>query len=279
MFCLCLTTNNYHIFFSYPSLTFFLDLVLFVEYMSTLSNLQGQAIAAAEKQDWQAAIAANESLLMLEPKNVSAMNRLGFCYLQKGELKDAKTAYTKVLEIDAYNSIAKKYLDILANGKKIAPVTSNTFQENFIEEPGKTKTVSLCRVADPSILTTISVGTPCTLVVKQHRISVETEQGSIYVGSLPDDLSHNLSKLITGGNLYKTVIKSITKTGCSVFIKELSRSKKQQHHHSFPPAHTKSVGGMHEELLVDSSPIDVTETGVEREIVEDFTEDFGEEVA
>lgn len=247
--------------------------------MSTLSNLQAQAIAAAEKQDWQAAIIANTSLLELEPKNVSAMNRLGFCYLQKGELKDAKATYTKVLEVDAYNPIAKKYLDILANGKKIAPVTSNTFQENFIEEPGKTKTVSLCRVADPSILTTISVGTPCALVVKQHRISVETEQGSIYVGSLPDDLSHNLSKLIMGGNLYKTVIKSITKTGCSVFIKELSRSKKQQHLHSFPPAHTKSVGGMHEELLVDSSPIDVTETGVERETTEDFTEDFGEEVA
>ena len=70
-------------------------------------------------------------------------------------------------------------------GKKIAPVTINTFQENFIEEPGKTKTIALCRIADPSILTTISVGTPCTLIVKQHRISVETEQGNIYVGSLP----------------------------------------------------------------------------------------------
>ena len=35
---------------------------------------------------------------------------------------------------------------------------------------------------------------------------------------------------------------------------------------------------MHEELLVDSTPIDVSETGVEREATEDFTEDFGEEV-
>ena len=247
--------------------------------MSTLSNLQAQAIAAAEKQDWQAAVTANRSILELEPKNISAMNRLGFCYLQKGDMKEAKATYNKVLEVDTYNSIAKKYLDMLENGKKIAPVTSNTFQENFIEEPGKTKTVGLCRVADPSILTTISVGTPCVLVVKQHRISVETEQGNVYVGSLPDDLSHNLSRLITGGNLYKTVMKSVTKTGCSVFIKELSRSKKQQHLHSFPPAiHTHAAGGMHEELLVDSTPIDVTETGVEREASEDFTEDFSEDV-
>ncbi len=246
--------------------------------MSTLSNLQAQAIAAAEKQDWPAAITANQSLLELEPKNISAMNRLGFCYLQQADTKNAKAAYTKVLELDAYNSIAKKYLSLLENGKKIAPVTMNTFQENFIEEPGKTKTVGLCRVADPSILTTIPVGTPCTLVIKQHRISVETEQGNVYVGSLPDDLSHNLSKLIVGGNLYKTVIKSVTKTGCSVFIKELSRSKKQQHLHSFPPTiHAHAAGGMHEELLVDSSPIDVSETGVEREASDDFTEDFGED--
>lgn len=246
--------------------------------MSTLSNLQAQAIAAAEKQNWQSAVLANKSLLELEPKNVSAMNRLGFCYLQQNEMQEAKAMYMKVLEVDAYNPIAKKYLDMLESGKKIAPVTINTFQENFIEEPGKTKTVALCRVADPSILTSISVGSPCALVVKQHRISVETEQGNVYVGSLPDDLSHNLSKLLTGGNQYKTVIKSVSKTGCSVFIKELSRSKKQEHLHSFPPAaHIHTAGSMHEELLVDSTPIDVTETGVEREATEEFTEDFSED--
>jgi len=245
--------------------------------MSTLSLLQAQAIAAAEKQDWTSAIQANQTLLELEPNNISAMNRLGFCYLQQEDVQHARQTYQKVLEIDAYNSIAKKYLNMLANGKKIAPISTSTFKENFIEEPGKTKTVALCRIADPSILSTIPVGTPCVLTVKQHRISVETEHDHVYVGSLPDDLSHNLSKLITGGNQYKTVIKSITKTMCSVFIKEISRSKKQQHIHSFPPTiHKNAGGGMHEELLVDSAPIDVTETGGEREASEDFSEDFDE---
>ena len=148
-----------------------------------------------------------------------------------------------------------------------------SFQESFIEEPGKTKTVSLCRIADPSILTTIPVATHCKLVAKQYRIMVETDNG-MYLGSLPDDLSHSLTKLIKGGNEYKTVVKSATRSACIVFIKELSRSKRQAHLNSFPSASSTRSSGLHEELLVDSSPVDVSETGQERDTFEEFQEEF-----
>jgi hypothetical protein len=245
-----------------------------LESMNLLSSLQTQAISAAEKNDWKLAIQANTAILAEEPGNVSALNRLGFCYLQQGDQHKAKKTYTTVLEIDAANSIARKYLELLSQ-KTTTPfrMTTRVFQESFIEEPGKTKTVALCRVADPSILTTIPVGTQCKLVIKLHRISVETEDSNTYLGSLPDDLSHTLTKLIKGGNTYKTVVKSSTKTSCIVFIKELMRSKKQIHIISFPSSVNARISHMHEELLIDQSPVDVSETGQEREVsMDDFEE-------
>ncbi|HKY74376.1 MAG TPA: hypothetical protein VJ246_03645 [Patescibacteria group bacterium] len=244
--------------------------------MNTLTTLQTQAISAAEKQDWDAAIMTNTNILELDPQNTSALNRLGFSYLQKGNKKKAKDTYERVISLDAFNSIAKKYLTVLENGNEFMPASTGSFYENFIEEPGKTKTVSLCRLADPSILTTIPVATPCTLVIKQYRISVETESG-VYLGSLPDDLSHSLTKLMKGGNLYRVVVKSVSKANCVVFIKELSRSKKQAHIISFPTTISSHNSGIHEELLVDATPVDVSETGQERESSEDFTEEFTRE--
>jgi tetratricopeptide (TPR) repeat protein len=246
--------------------------------MNQVQTLQSQAIGAAEKQEWKVALGANTEILLLEPANVSALNRLGFCYLQLGDKKNAKKTYQQVLDHDPYNAIAKKYLAVLENGKDVILSTSTSFQENFIEEPGKTKTIALCRLADQSILTMVTVATLCKLVIKQYRISVETEQG-VYLGSLPDDLSHSLTKLINGGNEYKTVVKSATKSSCIVFIKELSRSKKQEHLNSFPSTTSTRTSGLHEELLVDNTPVDVTETGGERESFEDYQEDFNDEAA
>ena len=246
--------------------------------MGTLQTLQSQAITAAENRQWDVATSMNSEILALEPKNVSALNRLGFCYLQRGDKKKAKNIYQDVLVADPYNAIAKKYLGVLENGKSLILSAMGSFQESFIEEPGKTKTVSLCRIADQSILTTIPVATHCKLVTRQYRIMVETDNG-MYLGSLPDDLSHSLTKLIKGGNEYKTVVKSATKSACIVFIKELSRSKKQAHLNSFPAASSTRSSGLHEELLVDSTPVDVSETGQERDAFEDFQEEFSRDEA
>lgn len=246
--------------------------------MNTAHILQEQAITAAEKQKWDDAVEANSKILEIESTNISAMNRLGFCYLQKGDRTKAKKTYQRVLEVDQYNGIAKKYLTLLANSKGVIPTAMGSFHENFIEEPGKTKTVALCRLADPSVLSMMPVATTCRLTVKQHWIAVETDHG-VYLGSLPDDLSHTLSKLIKGGNTYKTVVKAASKTSCVVFIKEISRSKKQAHLNSFPSLLNTRTSGIHEELLVDSSPVDVSETGHEREVADDFVDDFTEDAS
>lgn len=231
-------------------------------HMNSLLALQETAIQAAQNADWESGIQANQAILEQEPENISALNRLGYCYLQQGKQNEAEQAYKRVQRIDKYNPIAKKYLGLLAGGQPVA-VSTGAFSESFIEEPGKTKSIQLCRLADPKILLPVAVGTLCVLKPKAHRIAVETEQG-VYLGSLPDDLSHHLTKLLTGGNKYRIVVQSVNKTACVVFIKELSRGKRFLYISSFPLNPGKNhASDVREELMIDQPQLDLTETGLE----------------
>lgn len=232
--------------------------------MNSLLALQELAIKAAQNGDWSTGIAHNQEILEQEPENISALNRLGFCYLQQGNSQSAEQAYKRVLDTDKYNPIAKKYLALLAGGQPVA-VSKGAFHESFIEEPGKTKSIQLCRIADPKTLLPVAVGTVCILKPKAHRIAVETENG-VYLGSLPDDLSHHLTKLITAGNKYRVVVQSVNKACCTVFMKELSRSKRFAYTSSFPTSAGKNhAADVREELMIDQPQLDLTETGLEED--------------
>lgn len=223
--------------------------------MNTLLQLEKLAIRAAQDQQWDAAVEHNTALLEIDPQNVSALNRLGFCYLQTNHIAKAKAAYQAVLKIDQYNTIANKHLK--SGLTQHAPSASLSYSD-FIEEPGKTKTVQLCRVADQKTLDTIPIASLVDLVQKNHCIAVETHD-HIYLGSLPDDLSFRLKKLIKSGNTYKTIVKSIGKNMCSVFIKEVKRSKKYQYVASFPSSLSAHTSTIHENLIILDS-MDQTET-------------------
>jgi hypothetical protein len=94
--------------------------------------------------------------------------------------------------------------------------------------------VVLHRLAGKQVLDTLGVGQECKLVLKKRFISVETADGT-YIGALPEDISFRLSKLIETGNLYSCRIHTLCNSECTVFLKELNRSKKNLDHHSFPP--------------------------------------------
>lgn len=199
--------------------------------MITLSKLRIQAIAAAKNSDWQAAIDSNQEILAEDPNDVNALNRLGLAYLQLGKAKDAKEVFKKTIELDKTNNIAKKQLDRISS-KQSAVMPAFT-REYFIEEPGKTKIVELHRLAGKQVVDKLSSGESCNLVLKKRFISVETENGT-YIGALPEDLSFRLSKLISSGNTYSCRVHSTNNKQCSVFLKELTKSKRNQDIHSFP---------------------------------------------
>jgi tetratricopeptide (TPR) repeat protein len=197
------------------------------------SQLEGQAIQAAKNQDWQTAISVNQQLIDDNPENIQAYIRLGVAQVQLGKVKEAKHAFNQALELDKTNQLAKKHLVKLQNNQTIV-LSTLPADEQFIEEPGKTKTVELHRLAGKDQLENLSVGQVCELKPKNRFIAIEVNK--TYIGALPEDISSRLTKLMKGGNQYVCYIRSVSPTSCtcSVFIKEILRSAEQEFIHSFP---------------------------------------------
>lgn len=186
------------------------------------------AINAALAQDWKEAIRINTALLKTDKNNISLLNRLGFAYLQSGQITQAKKTFLKVTKMDEYNQIAIKNLkklgsvrqkDLLKASKKhVTPMS-------FLEEPGKTKIVECVNSAPLSALATVSPGEEVELKARNHVVEVRNA-GNVYLAALPDDLSFRLIKFLAVGNTYQALVKSIGKNTLTVFIRELSRGKR-----------------------------------------------------
>jgi hypothetical protein len=244
--------------------------------MNNHAALEQLSIQAAKTQNWPAAIAHNQALLDEDPNDVNALIRMGVAYAQLGEKGKAKSTFTQVLTIDKSNSLAKKHLQKIKNNQNIT-LSSLPRDEEFIEEPGKTRTVELHRLAGKDQLEKLSVGQTCELKPKNRFVSIEADK--IYVGSLPEDLSSRLTKLIKSGNSYACYIQSVSSGTCSVFIKEVTRSKENEFVNSFPV--TKSqLTTLNDMFLVDDTmplqmediPLQIVETDADEEKTPDSFE-------
>jgi tetratricopeptide (TPR) repeat protein len=206
--------------------------------MQKLSVLRQTAIQAAKTLAWDQAVLVNQDILAQEPNDLDALNRLGLAKMQLKDLAGAKQIFHSVIKIDKSNIIANKHLKKLATNQ-IGNLL--TFSDSyFIEEPGKTKIVDLHRLAGKQILSTLSVGQACNLIIKAHFICIESND--IHVGALPEDLSARLTKLIDNGNEYSCQIHSATEKTCKVLIKEIKTSEKNTNILSFPVAKTALAG-------------------------------------
>ena len=228
--------------------------------MNTQAALRQKAIQNAKNGHWETAIETNKSLIEIDPKDTGAYNRLGVAYLQLGKTRLAKTQFKEVLEIDRNNKIATKQLERMKNKQTISPAFVS---QHFIEEPGKTKTVALTRLAGKEALQEIVVGKNCELVIKNRYISVVTD--GKYVGALPEDLSFRLTKLMNSGNTYTCAIRSCNSKNCEVYIKERTRSKQNAATHSFPPSkialNSINDDELDEELVLEEDiPVEIVET-------------------
>jgi len=188
-------------------------------------DLAQKAIAAALCGSWKEALAFNKTILAQNPKDIDALNRCARAYAESGEISKAKQFAEKVLKIDPFNPIAIKSLAKWKGMKSGEFHKSATLPAQlFLEEPGKTKVVSLLNLADEKVLANLDSGDEVTINPKSHRISVLTTEGK-YIGRLPDDLSARLRKLINHGYQYKIVIKCIEPKEAIIFIVEVNRPK------------------------------------------------------
>lgn len=206
---------------------------------SPLSNLSQLAIDAALSANWKDALTINQEIIKIEPKNIDALTRKAKACLELGDPEEAEKCYNEALKIDSYNPIALKNLKMMkALGKdKLKQNTQNgkphiMSGSMFLQEPGKTKIVSLLKVAEPQKLSQIFCGMNVDLVIKGKKINV-TDGDNTYLGILPDDTSHLLVRLIKGGNKYEALVKSTKLNGLSIMIREIYRSKKFKNQPSF----------------------------------------------
>lgn len=206
-----------------------------------MDTLPQQAIDEALRGNWKEAISSNLEILKTEPKNKEALNRLARSYCQLGKFQKARLYYQKALKIDPYNTIAQKALARLKE-VQVKPNLSKSKQQStsfplythsFLEEPGKTKTVSLIHLGGKDILSSLGTGQPVNLVPHAHRVSVETQEGG-FIGRLPDDLSRRVIKLTRAGNSYATLVRSVAPDGIRIFIREVKRAESVGNTPSFP---------------------------------------------
>lgn len=217
------------------------------------------AIQLALKQQWDAAIQANKKLLEESPNDIDALKRLAYAYIQIGNIKKAKAHYNDVLKIDKHNPIALKALDRIKNITTTTPnnnVTIASTPQIFLEEAGRTKVVSLINLAPNSVLCNAAIGQKVALLPKRH--SVEVRMDTTYLGALPDDIAHRLARLITGGNIYETYIKHVSKNKLTVFIREIKRGEKYKDTPSFVSSIQSTYVSFVRKSLVDDDTPDVT---------------------
>lgn len=223
------------------------------------------AIAAALSQNWKAAIRINSILVKQNKLDIDALNRLGYAHMMAAKLSSAKRMYQNVLDIDPYNQIALKNTKKLGNLKKKDMQTSITQAISpleFLEEPGKTKIAVCINVAPSRVLSTLTSGQEVLLKARNHCVEIRTLHNNTYLGALPDDLSFKLLKLLTGGNRYKVIVKSIGKNIITVLLREKSRGKRFANQPSFISG-SSFVGNLQSDQRSAEVGPDVTPTGEE----------------
>lgn len=197
-----------------------------------------QAIALAMQGQWQEAVAANKSLLESFPDDVDAGNRLGKAYLELGEYSLAREAYEKVIEIDPYNTIARKNLERLSHldetSASVGRGVHKVVPQQFIGEVGKAGVINLYQLAPPEILAKTVVGDEGNLRIDGSNLLVENSRRE-YLGQVEPKYGQRLLRLMEGGNRYTATIISSATGAVKVMIREVYQHPSQAGQLSFPP--------------------------------------------
>jgi len=195
------------------------------------------AIALAVQGRWEEAVTANRSIIEVFPNDINAYNRLGKALTELGQNTQAKEAYSRALEIDPKNSIARRNLRRLSLLKDEQPIPSKGRQkvipQLFIEETGKAGVVSLEQLAPREVIAKLAAGDPVYLRSKGQGLIVESKHGE-YLGQVKPRIGVRLAKLIKGGTRYTAAIASSADSEVKVVIAEVFQHPSQAGRPSFP---------------------------------------------
>jgi tetratricopeptide (TPR) repeat protein len=223
------------------------------------------AIAFALSGNWKEAVRVNLEILKDSPDDIDSLNRLAHAYAELGEISKAIEATKKALDVDPVNPIALKCSEKWKSGINKSPVRSTqSSTETYLEEPGKTKLITLVNLGSPEAFSTLSPGEEVSLTCHTHKLSVISVNGK-YIGKIPDELAIRLRNLIKAGNKYQALIKSVNAKEVTVFVREVERGAKAPDIPSFPTEKIDYVSFTPPELVHRDTP----ETSNPEEMVEE----------
>src|SRR4030042_3387128 len=212
------------------------------------------SINLALSGNWAEAVKVNLAIISDDPEDTDAINRLARAYWELGKIGEAREATKRVLKIDPVNPIALKCIEKWKSAGSHGVHFANTAStETFLEEPGKTKLVTLFNLGDSKIFANLDPGEEVKLFSHAHKVSINTLDGK-YIGRIPDDLAARLRNLIKGGNKYQVLLKSVDPKEIKVFIRDLEKGPKAPDIPSFPTEKIDYVSFTPPELIHKDAP-------------------------
>lgn len=203
-----------------------------------------QAISFAMEAKWEEAADTNRLIIVDFPDDSEAYNRLGKAATELGLYSEARDAFSRTLELDPSNSIAKKNLQrlqALSDDTAKGPGGTRVPPHFFIEQTGKTGVAELTDLAQRDTLARVSTGEKVALQVAGARINASTEAGNV-LGKLDSRVSSRLTVLMNGGNRYEGAVSSVAEDRLVIFIKETYQHPSQKGRLSFPSRGTGTTG-------------------------------------
>jgi tetratricopeptide (TPR) repeat protein len=208
--------------------------------------LAEQAILAALEADWPRAAELNRKIVEASPDDVEGRNRLGRAYIELNRLEEAKAAFTEVLRIEPYNSIAlrnqSRVAALLEHKGKPNQTTTRTQPRLFIEDMGKTGILRIINPAPTHVLAKYNPGAECELREQDGLLAVHARDGEL-VGFLEPKVGRRLIDLLRTGNQYVAALVSTDPQNPRIAIREIFSSAENASRISFPghhrPAETK----------------------------------------
>lgn len=204
-----------------------------------------QAIALALEGKWEAAVESNRRFVADFPDDREAYNRLGKAASEIGRYTEARAAFSRTLELDSGNLIAKKNLarlQSLVDDAPKAPGGERVPPRFFIEQTGRTGIESLSELPSNGALANVSPGERVTLRPAGSRLEALAQSGG-RLGRLGPRVSARLIGLMNGGNRYQGAVSSVGDEHISIFVKETYQHPSQKGRLSFPPSPDAAVCG------------------------------------
>ena len=217
-----------------------------------------QAISLAMESRWQEAADVNRSIIELFPEDIEASSRLGKALLELGDYPQARTAFSRALELSPSNIIPRKNLarpDLLEKEGRTPRREAKLTPQQFLGEGGKTTVTTLEQPAPGPVLARMAPGDPVTLEIEGNTL-VARNDSSEYLGRATPRLTVRLIRLMTGGNRYEAAVTSTSEAELSIIIRETYQSPEQIGVASFPGRGGKDARPYSDTALVQYDLVD-----------------------